>query len=181
MTHKILALDTAERTGWACGDISGRPAFGAFTCARSNDKDMGKDFLRFEQWLCGFLDEEKPDYVVFESPLTIGRTSKVRWLVGLAVIVEKEVRRRDILIGETDPQTIKNFMTKDPYAEKPDMVAAARIYGFPLQDEWDDEADALALWLHCFSDQAGRSPARFPAPRTQFPGPLPGVPVLQQP
>lgn len=149
--HKLLTLDTATRTGWASGDVTKTPTYGAFACRKTGDLET--DLLTFKTWLIEKLDAERPDFVAWESPLTQGRENKVRWLTGLTAIVGVTCKERGILIGETHLRTIKNFATGNPIAQKIEVIEAMREFGYHLQDDWDDEADALALWHHTFFKQ----------------------------
>lgn len=149
--YKILALDTATRTGWASGDVTETPTYGAFKCRKTGDLET--DLVTFKNWFIQKLDAEDPDFVVWESPLTIGKVDKVKWLIGLTIIVGVTCKERGILIGETDLSTIKVFATKNQYAQKIEVIEAMREFGYHLEDNWDDEADSLALWHHTFFKQ----------------------------
>src|ERR1700756_3284589 len=93
---RILALDLASRTGWACGNCSDAvPRSGSVRFARDGAR-MGALFAGCRQWLSGFVfTGGGGKVIVFEAPMDptmfagARRPETARQLIGLCAIVEE--------------------------------------------------------------------------------------------
>ena len=142
---KILALDLATHTGWACGDADGEPRFGVKVIGKPGE-EIGKFASLFDEWFFHFVAEEEPRMIVFESPILAAKTTPAtaRKLMGLAFLTELVAYRWGIECREVHLQQVKKFMTGNGRADKAAMIAAARGHGWLVND--DNAADALGVW-----------------------------------
>ena len=158
---KIAALDLSSHTGYAFGEHHEHPRYGTFDLPKTQD-DVGRFVAAFDEWLNALIDVEHPELLAFEAPLMLGggQTSitTTRKLMGLASHVEFVCYRRGIICREGNVSKIKKFWTGSGRAKKPEMIAAARKWGYRVRD--DNQADALALWSYMvhakFEDQRHR-------------------------
>ena len=142
---KILALDLATRTGWACGAVNGEPRWGIKVIARPHT-DVGAFASAYDLWLSDMITVEQPDLLVFEAPILPRQTTldTARKLMGLAFLTELIAFRRDLACREVNIRTVKKFFAGHGHAAKSDMIDAARRHGWNVKD--DNEADALGVW-----------------------------------
>lgn len=144
MFDKVLALDLATTTGWACvannvitsGSINFKP---------SRFDSVGMKFHKFRKWLSEKLIEDKPQIVVFEEIHRHLSTASAHSFGGFLAIlqeccVEKEIEYKGFGVG-----TIKKTGTGSGAAKKWQMIATAKEK-FPDQQIVDDN-QADALWL----------------------------------
>lgn len=147
MQGSILSLDLATSTGWACGKPDDEPRFGTFKLP-STGEDIGRFLVKFEDWLNDMITVEAPGLVVFEAPILRrggGNPVVARKLMGLANSVETICYRRDVRCRQAHLATVKKSFTGSGRAEKADMIAMARRWGWGVRN--DNEADALGLWV----------------------------------
>lgn len=146
----VLSLDLATNTGWASGDPADRPRFGTHTLPSTGD-DVGRFLFVHREWLTAFIQIEHPAFVVYEAPILPGQTNKatVIKLMSLAGLTELICRDLQVRCFEVHLQSVKKFLAGSGRATKPDMVAAARRFGFDVRN--DNEADAIAIWGHAVS------------------------------
>lgn len=142
----IFTLDLATCTGFCVGEPDERPTLG-HKRLRSTGSDVGSFLIEYEEWLSDRVREFTPGIIVMEAPiLASGVTPHVtRKLHAQAGITEMVARRAGIECCEVYPVTIKKALTGSGRSKKPEMVAAARAYGFDPQVP--DEADAFGIWL----------------------------------
>jgi crossover junction endodeoxyribonuclease RuvC len=146
MQGSIIALDLATATGWAVGMPEAEPRFGTFTLPSTGD-DIGRFLVKFEDWLNDMITVEGPGLVVFEAPILRrggGNPVVARKLMGLANCVETICYRRDVRCRQAHLATVKKSFAGSGRAEKSDMIAMARRWGWAVRN--DNEADALGLW-----------------------------------
>lgn len=146
MAGLILALDLSSNTGWALGAPGVRPKFGTFKLP-STGNEIGRFAHAFDMWLSDMLTMHAPERVVFEtSVMPAGHTTPmtIRKLTGLGWHAEFVCHRREVICNEVNVATIKKFWAGNGRAKKPEMIAAAKRYGFDVKD--DNQADALGLW-----------------------------------
>lgn len=139
---KILALDIATTTGWACGKGINL-SYGHLTvgpCDNLSDK-----FFRFHNLMEKFIDIKKPEVIAIEQPFIRGYASTY-WLCGTCAIAEMLAASRRISVIKFSPTTIKKFVTGSGRASKEDMMKAITKKGF--KPEVHDEADAIGLHLY---------------------------------
>lgn len=154
---KILALDIATRTGWACGAVGGEPRWGLATFLHS---DVGAFASAYDHWLSDMITVEQPDLLVFEAPILPRQTTiaTARKLMGLAFLTELIAFRRSLACREVSIQTVKKFFAGHGHAPKAEMINAARRQGWNVKD--DNEADALGVWAIA-AHARGRSLERY--------------------
>ena len=160
---KLLALDLSSRTGWACGEHHAAPRFGTLALPKT-DEDIGRFVAAFDDWLGSMLIVEAPDEVVFEAPLMLGGSRGItnitttRKLMALASHTEFAAYKAGVRCMEVNVQKVKKFFAGTGAAKKPDMVRAAKGYGFAVTD--DNQADAFGAWClrvhHKYPDQSHR-------------------------
>lgn len=100
---RVLTLDLGRMTGWCLGNteqIGVAPDWGVWELAGA--KALDASFLGLYNELTDKLDETRPRYVVYESPLTqSGRDSSrniVDFLVGLPAVVRLTCQLREHVI-----------------------------------------------------------------------------------
>lgn len=158
---KIGALDLSTHTGWAFGWSDGEPSFGTLDLPKTGD-DIGRFIASYDEWLRAMLAVECPDVVVFEAPLlTRGKTTiaTARKLIGLATHTELVCWQLRTRCSESNIGSIKLFFAGSGRAEKDDMKAVARRYGWNVKD--DNQADALGLWASAVHHYAPAHATRF--------------------
>lgn len=158
MTHvRVLALDLATNTGWACGSTEGTPVSHGICAMPKTGEDIGWFLSHFRAWLLEAIDEMEPDQIVFEMPIMPEKTSiaTLRKLYSLAGVTELVARDRKILVTEANLNEIRGHfigikqapkdVPKDKRRKwiKDKVIAECRKRGFSVSG--DDDADALAL------------------------------------
>ena len=152
----LLYLDLATKTGWAVGDITGRPQFGTQVMP-STGPALGTFGNAFEDWLCSLLGEHKPDHVAFESPFLGGTLNlhTTRKLTGLCFVTEMLCGREGIRVTETHYSAVRMWALghakRGKWADKEHkitwkfhMMQAAKARGHDVHD--DNQADAVLGW-----------------------------------
>ncbi len=152
---RILALDLASRTGWACGyPALPKPPSGSVRFAREG-ASLGAIFAGCRQWLGDFVATETDvSLIVFEAPMApshmAGFTSAhiIRVLVGLCAVVEEFGYSRGYDVREAKVSEVRqHFIGSNRIRRKEakaQTIAACNRLGWSPQD--DNAADALALW-----------------------------------
>jgi hypothetical protein len=153
---RILALDLAGRTGWACGFTSdAKPASGSIRFAREG-ATMAAVFAGCRQWLSDFLTMEGDvGLIVFEAPITPGllqghtNVNTIRSLIGITAIVEEFTYTRggydvrEARVSDVRSHFIGSNRHKRAEAKAMTIAACNRLGWAPSDD---NAADALALW-----------------------------------
>lgn len=143
-----LALDLATQTGFCFGpaDTGEVPVIGHIRMPKTGP-DVGAFLCAWEDWLNPWVREVEPTLIVFEAPILAGQTqiATTRKLQGMAGVTEMVGHRLGIEVAEVATSQVKKALTGNGRAEKADMMAAARHYGFDPQTS--DEADAFGIWL----------------------------------
>lgn len=160
---RVLALDLATKTGWACGSTEGTPVSHGVVAMPKTGEDIGKFLAVFEGWLLTAIDEMGPDEVVFESPILPEQTAiaTLRKLYSLAGVTELVVTRliergqnmqtREAALGDIRqhfigirqaPKDIRGSEARRKWM-KAKVIAECRKRGFNVAG--DDDADAIAL------------------------------------
>ena len=156
----FLGLDLATRVGFAYGPGDRLPVVGSHALnAQANE--IGAFLSEFEIWLARMLTHVEPVMVIFESPAPAGFNSlaSIRKTLGLAGVTEMVCHRRNILVREVAPATVKKALTGDGRAKKPAMIAAARAWG--VGPQFHDEADAFGVWVASIKAQQPEHAARW--------------------
>ncbi len=174
---RILALDLATTTGWACGKPTGELSHGFIRFAKPGASHEAI-FAAACRWMIEMM-EMQPDMVVFEAPMATsfkkGKTnaSTTALLYGLPAVVGavafmsgcyniRKAETRDVrihFIGSNLPRAKAKALT----------VRNCRLMGWDVTD--DNEADALATWHYVctlLGDKKCRwaGPTRSPSPRS---------------
>ncbi|MBX3504442.1 MAG: hypothetical protein KF895_03110 [Parvibaculum sp.] len=157
----IAALDLATNSGYAIGDhldTGTAPVAGCFRLPKTG-RDYGHFGAAFDKWLRSLIQRHGVEFIVYETPILPAQTQieTLRKLYSLGTIAEMVARDLEIMIEETDMQTVrKHFIgvtraPKEVPKERRRAWMKARIIAkceeFGWQPENDDEADALAT-LH---------------------------------
>lgn len=135
---RLLALDLANKTGWA--HSNGASGTQAFTPRRGDSPGMR--WIEFRAWLCRLLDAAPADVIVYEQAHHRGGAA-THVAHSLISCVETVAAERGIEVTSRHTATIKMHALGSGRGGKPEMVAAALERGWNPQD--DNEADAL--WL----------------------------------
>ena len=155
MTKRILALDLATKTGWACDGPEGRPMSGVLRLPKSGGDaadgyEFGMAYCRLEQFLIGRFRIDRPDIVAMEAPIPGGHVKTtyvtMRLLYGLPAVTECVCTRWGIPIREIRVQAVKRHMTGNGRCDKQAVIKMCRLFGWDPED--DNAADALAVWSY---------------------------------
>lgn len=151
---RVLAFDAATTVGWALfADARAVPLLGTFTL-----EGHGCDYGRLNCKMLGvvrmLIREQRPEVIAFEAPIFMPRDKwhTRRLLVGLVTIIELAAAMANLPCVEVVPREAKQCLTGDQYADKKAMVAAAETMGWPVED--DHQADACAVALVAYGHLA---------------------------
>lgn len=166
-----LALDLATSTGFCFGPAdSGEVPIIGHVRMPSTGADVGRFLCAWQDWLEPKVREVEPTLIVFEAPILPAQTqmATTRKLQGMAGVTEMVCHRAGIECAEVATSQVKKALTGSGRADKADMMAAARLYGFA--PAVSDEADAFGIWLCALRlrhpTHAGSwDPMNFRAPR----------------
>jgi hypothetical protein len=134
---RILALDLASRTGWACGfPDEDKPRSGSVRFTREG-ASLGAVFAGCRQWLSDFVATETDiGLIVFEAPMApahmAGFTSAhvIRVLIGLCAVVEEFGYARGYDVREARKLARGKNFVEQPHTRHP---PAAHLQDFPEQ------------------------------------------------
>lgn len=154
---RILALDLATVTGFACGSITTVIDHGSVRLPKTGE-DVGLFLFHFRKWLTESIGRLEPDTIFFESPVLPGRgkTSLItlRKLYSLAGLTELIAHDKAIDCREANTSDITtHFLGKSAPrfgdARKKATVARCIERGWKVVD--DNDADSLALLDYAFA------------------------------
>lgn len=148
----ILALDLATALGWAANPAAMEPRFGTYVLPKTGD-EVGEFIAAYDDWLQDMLVDEAPGLVIYEAPSLFAKTTPatVIKLNGLATHTELVCFRRSVPCRKVNPSSLKKFFAGNGRAEKADMVAAARRYGWEVRDDNAADACAVRAWaIFCY-------------------------------
>jgi Holliday junction resolvasome RuvABC endonuclease subunit len=145
-SERIIGLDLATLTGICVGNADEVPVLSHHRLP-STGEDVGRFLDAADLWMRELIQLEKPALICFEAPILPPTTAivTVRKLHGLAGIVEMCAFRAGVEPAEVPPSVVKKNLTGRGNAQKPEMVAACKHYGFDPKVE--DEADSFGVWL----------------------------------
>ncbi|MGL6209129.1 MAG: hypothetical protein ACRC14_04785 [Paracoccaceae bacterium] len=145
---KIMALDTATKTGIAIGETGGKPI--CFTV------DLGKvdwpvRFSRTLRMTRKLIEEHRPDLVAVEA--FVGGPKANSNLVGLVACVQGETARMGVRLVSYYPATIRSHFLGGIRASKvpikTQVFQRCRLLGWDVKDL--DASDAAALFDYACS------------------------------
>jgi Holliday junction resolvasome RuvABC endonuclease subunit len=150
VTIRVLAFDTATKTGVAFGGAGEKP--------RAWSVDLGKTdwpvrFSKTLRMVSHYVETLKPDLIAVEA--FVGGPKANSNLVGLVACVQGEAVRLGVPVVSYYPATVrKHFLggirSKAPI--KAQVYARCRMLGWSVEDL--DAADAAALWDYTCSLQS---------------------------
>lgn len=141
---KILALDLATQTGWAC-EGSGSITSGTVGFKGGRFEGGGMRFLRFRKWLREMIELGKPEVVYYEEVRRHMSTDAAHVHGGLLAVMQAELEAKEIPYAGIPVGSIKRVATGKGNASKDEMVLAAKRQ-WPDQNIQDDN-QADALWI----------------------------------
>lgn len=149
---KVVAFDTATRTGVAYGSAGDKPR--AFSVDLSVQDERGKApwprrFSRLIRLTGKMIDDHWPELIVVEA--FVGGPKANTDLAGLVACVLGEADRRGIRVASYYPATVRKHFIGMGKADKIKSAVMARCHllGWPSDDA--DACDALALWDYACS------------------------------
>lgn len=146
---RVLAFDAATETGWASfASARSRPVLG--TLSLPSGTDYGERNLAMFTATEALIIQHRPDIVGYEAPFyrPRDRWHERRLLTGLTVAIELAatkhlVRCIEVLVGDA-----KACLSGDRRADKKAMEDAARLLGWPVEDDHQADAGAVALVIY---------------------------------
>jgi Holliday junction resolvasome RuvABC endonuclease subunit len=152
---RVLAMDVATVAGWAGDGPNGKPVGGTII-ARSEADDVETAYVEYRDQLHGLITLNRPDMLIFESPMPFAGGSKfanimataqtVRKLMGLVAITGELAKRMGLDVAEESVSTVRKHFCGDGRAKKPDVQRRCDLLGWSYKD--NNHADALALWAY---------------------------------
>jgi Holliday junction resolvasome RuvABC endonuclease subunit len=141
---KVLAFDTATKTGVCFGEAGSRPQLWSVVLGKVEWPDRFSKTLRMT---AHYIEKYEPDLIAVEA--FVGGPKANTSLAGLVACVQGEAVRRGVPVVTYFPATIrKHFLggvsrsNKTPI--KSQVFARCRMLGWDVRDT--DAADAGALW-----------------------------------
>jgi Holliday junction resolvasome RuvABC endonuclease subunit len=146
---RLLALDAATRTGWAASTVpDDQPVFGHvnLSAGLGREPSRGSRFAAARQAYGDLIARFQPEVVLLESPFARG-VATTRYLYGLAAIAEMLAHENGAAFLDLEVSAVRRRMLGNgaPADGKATVIRWARGQGFELDDDQDDEADALML------------------------------------
>lgn len=161
MNIRVLAFDTATKTGVCFGEAGSRPKLWSVALGisrRPDDSiDWGPRFSKTLRMTEYYIKKFDPDLIAVEA--FVGGPKANTSLAGLVACVEGEAARHGVRVVTYYPSTIrKHFLggvsrsNKTPI--KSQVFAKCRMLGWDVPDT--DAADAGALWDYVCSIESPR-------------------------
>ena len=159
----ILALDPANRTGWAYLTADGRRLYGAWDLRQPWDDHPGDRLRRLHDGLAEFLGRYPAELIACEDAHYGTKNHEIAALhAELRGVVKLVAREHNAGYVAFKPSTIKKFATGYGLAKKPQMVAACKRL---LCVDVDDDNIADALFILELARQSRPAPATKPKGR----------------
>jgi len=143
--RRILAIDPANRCGWAYSGTDGKRLYGVWSIIKPGDAQPGDRLRRFHEGLTELVAHFPVEVVAYEDAHygaknhdTAAMHAELR---GITKMVAAAVGASCVAYK---PSTIKKFATGNGHAKKPQMVEACRRL---LRIEPEDDNVADALWI----------------------------------
>lgn len=145
----FLYFDLATWSGWACGDVTKRPAFGSWRLPSAAKFGVGALALGFSDRFHEFMNSHRGvTNLGYEAPFIAPKIANLdagRVIIGLSVLVDMFAMRLQMPEPiEVQPSSIKKYWTGHGRADKATMVREAKQRGYEVEN--DNEADAIAGW-----------------------------------
>lgn len=157
MPSGVLAFDLSpELCGWGFAGRDARLEAGGFVLL-GVVPDLGAQAAALDAVAEQLITRFDPELLAYEAPLLLRKDTllKLRHIYGLGMVLERLANAHGLPVQEMDPKRIKAFMTGDPYAKKPRVVASALSLGvaLPATDAAGrkDAADGLGAALVALS------------------------------
>lgn len=155
---RVLALDLASVSGWACGEPGGPPDHGSIRFA-SPGASHEAVFAGALKWMSDITTAKGPSLVVWEAPLATSfkrgnsNINTTTLLYGLPAIIGAVSYLRGVFdIRKADTRDVRlHFIGSNPKRAKakPMVIRQCKVLGWDVRD--DNEADALATWHYMCS------------------------------
>lgn len=142
MRTPILALDLGTTTGWAMRTPDGCIVSGSQSFKPQRFDGGGMRYLRFTRWLGEVSPVVKTEVVYEEVRRHVG-VDAAHAYGGFLSHLQSFCEQREFPYSGVPVGTIKKHATGKGNANKEQMVAAIRSWGYAPAD--DNEADAIAL------------------------------------
>jgi len=141
---KIIALDTATKTGWASVSETGQFVSGVFEIILKRGESPGMRFLRFRAWLKELITlNGGVDLIVYEQAHHRGGAA-TQFCVGLTTEVLAAAAEYNAESMPVHTGSLKKWACGHGKASKEQMMNEAKRIGYHPQD--DNEADACLLF-----------------------------------
>ncbi len=153
----ILSVDLGTTMGFAILDGE-TVECGEITLKKASDKHDGQRYIAFQGQVQAWFKAHDITHVYYEQVISHGRFNSTRTahvFGGFLAVLQMECLRRSIQPVAVGVGTLKKSATGKGNAKKPQMVAAARSYGFELKDKEDNAADAICLLAHAVRSLGG--------------------------
>lgn len=139
----LLYLDLATKTGWAVGDITGRPSFGTWEI-KTPANMIGEFIHRHGAEIGKKVFEANPDWIAFEKPFARNLKTASK-LIGLGNKAEEVAYMCGIKCSMTEYWDVMQWSHgKRSQKGKEPVFDAARERGHEVTNF--DEADAVMGW-----------------------------------
>lgn len=142
----LLTLDLATVLGWTKGAVEDTKFKSGYFRLPSTKNDIGAFAIAYDDWLNFNIDGVTD--LVFEAPILPRKTqlATIRKLYGLCYHTELLCTKMGIKCYEANLSSVKKTIGGHGRADKDDMVAAVRGYGYDVKE--NNEADAIAVRLY---------------------------------
>jgi Holliday junction resolvasome RuvABC endonuclease subunit len=143
---KIIALDTATKTGWASRSETGQFMSGVFEIILKRGESPGMRFLRFRAWLKELITlNGGVDLIVYEQAHHRGGAA-TQFCVGLTTEILAAAADNNAESMPVHTGALKKWACGHGKASKEQMMDKAKGIGYHPQD--DNEADACLLFSY---------------------------------
>ncbi len=162
----ILALDLANKCGWAVRNRDGRILHGTEVFTPRDGWSPGQRWQRFRSWLASMVVEHQVNAIAYELVIQgQGRSSVASGDVygGFKALVELAADSHNLELHTVHVATVKRHWTGSGRADKREMVAEASRRGFRVRD--DNDADALAILHWAIARETGAWKPAPPKPK----------------
>lgn len=148
---RILSLDLATNTGFACVEGDTIVTSGTVNFSVKRGESPGMLFVRFRVWLSEMIDATKPDIVGYELPHHRGGAA-TRVLVGMCTHLEGVCAARNIEYTGIHSASIKKHAVNKGKAGKEVMIQKAKEAWPNIPIINNDHADALWIASYVYSN-----------------------------